>query len=314
MTKHERAPNDRMTKALRAPRLRTLVLSLTAMSDNVKTVLEVITSTTAYFTKHGVESPRLNSEHLVAHVLGKKRIELYLEFDRRFSSRSYRRCAILIRQRAQGKPLQHLLGTADFHGLFFTCDHRALVPRPETEQLVEFVEEKLKSESRTLKLLDVGTGSGVIALTLAAKIETAMVDAVDLSEEALSLARENAARLNLAERVNFFPKRLLQNVNGAYDLIVANLPISPRTRCPHCRARCCATRKWRSTGGDWRRNHRTPHRCSEKPPCPRRTPCARNRPRPGRGSHRGIDAGKLSRHSVQKHYQAFHVFFWQKYG
>ena len=194
------------------------------MSEPSKTVLEVITSTTAYFSKHGVESPRLNSEHLIAHALGKKRIELYMEFDRPLFETQLAPLRELVKKRAEGKPLQHLLGTVDFHGYIFTCDGRALVPRPETEQLVEVVAEKLKAESRKLKLLDVGTGSGVIALTLAKKLETAAVDAVDLSEEALSLARENAAKLGLDERVNFFQSDLLSNVNGAYDLIAANLP------------------------------------------------------------------------------------------
>lgn len=194
------------------------------MSDNVKTVLEVLTSTMAYFTKHGVESPRLNSEHLVAHVLGKKRLDLYLEFDRPLFEKDLSPLRDLIRQRAQGKPLQHLLGTVDFHGLIFASDRRALVPRPETEQLVEFILENPKSKIQNPKLLDVGTGSGVIALTLAAKLDTATVDAVDVSEEALALARENAARLNLAPRVNFFQSNLLENAPGPYDLVAANLP------------------------------------------------------------------------------------------
>lgn len=194
------------------------------MSDNVKTVLEVVTSTTAYFTKHGVESPRLNSEHLIAHALGKKRLDLYMEFDRPLFEKDLLPLRELIRQRAQGKPLQHLLGTVDFHGLIFASDRRALVPRPETEQLVGLVLENLKPEILNLKLLDVGTGSGVIALTLAAKLDTAMVEAVDVSEEALALARENAARLNLAPRVDFFQSNLLENTAGPYGLVVANLP------------------------------------------------------------------------------------------
>jgi len=194
------------------------------MSETSKTVLEVITSTTAYFTKHGIESPRLNSEHLIAHVLGKKRIDLYMEFDRPLFEQHLAPLRELVRQRAQGKPLQHLLGTVDFHGLIFASDHRALVPRSETEQLVEFIIQHPVSKIPDLRCIDIGTGSGVIALTLAAKLETATVDAVDLSDDALALARENAAKLGLAERVNFFKSDLLQSVDGTYDIIVANLP------------------------------------------------------------------------------------------
>ncbi|HWB58693.1 MAG TPA: peptide chain release factor N(5)-glutamine methyltransferase [Chthoniobacteraceae bacterium] len=193
------------------------------MSDNVKTVLEVIQSTTAYFTKHGIESPRLNSEHLTAHVLGKKRIELYMEFDRPLFEKELAPLREMVKLRAQGRPLQHLLGTVDFHGLIFKCDGRALVPRPETEQLVEILLAETAGR-RPAKVLDVGTGSGVIALTLAAKIETASVDALDISEEALALARENAERLGLAGRVNFSRSDLLGGVTGSYDLIAANLP------------------------------------------------------------------------------------------
>jgi len=192
------------------------------MSEACKTVLEVLQSTTAYFTKHGIESARLNSEHLVAHALGKKRIELYLEFDRPLFEKDLAPLRELIRNRAQGKPLQHLLGTVDFHGHIFACDSRALIPRPETEQLVELVLSKPKSEMP--RIIDVGTGSGVIALTIAAKLATAVVDAVDLCETALTLARENAERQGLAERVNFFQGDLLENAKGPYDIIVANLP------------------------------------------------------------------------------------------
>ena len=186
------------------------------------TVLEVLQATTAYFKKHDLGSPRLNAEHLLAHVLRRKRIELYLEFERELAEAELAPLRELVKRRAQGEPLQHLLGTVEFCGLTFLCDRRAMIPRPETEQLVEV----LKSEVRNPKseIMDVGTGSGVIALCLAAEFPGAQILAVDISNDALTLAQENAARLNLAERVRFLKSNLLENVEGVFDVIVANLP------------------------------------------------------------------------------------------
>lgn len=197
----------------------------------MKTVLEVIQATTAYFQKSGVESPRLNIEHLLAHTLGKKRMDLYMEFDRPLAEQELEPLRALVKRRAAGEPLQHLLGTAEFHGRSFLCDRRALVPRPETEQLCELVLQ-IKPQTSNFKLLDVGTGSGVIALTLAAAWPAAQVHAVDISPDALNLARENAARLGLTERVHFAESDLLDGVSGEFDLIVANLPYIARDEIP----------------------------------------------------------------------------------
>jgi release factor glutamine methyltransferase len=186
------------------------------------TVLEVLQSTTAYFKKRDIESPRLNAEHLLAHTLQRRRIELYLEFERPLAETELAPLRELVRRRGQGEPLQHLLGTVEFAGRVFLCDKRALVPRPETEELVELLKSKIQGPKS--KIVDVGTGSGVIALTLAAQFPEAEVDAVDISDDALALARENAARLDLQGRVRFAKGNLLTEVEGAFDLIVANLP------------------------------------------------------------------------------------------
>ncbi len=194
------------------------------------TVLEVLRSTTAYFQKRAIESPRLNAEHLVAHSLGKKRIELYLDFERALAEPELAPLRELVRRRGQGEPLQHLLGTVEFGEQTFVSDKRALVPRPETEQLVEYLcDLTLPHDGR---FLDVGTGSGVIILSLAARFPEAELHAVDLSADALALARENAAQLGIPDRVRFSQGNLLDKIEAHFDLIVANLPYIPAHDAP----------------------------------------------------------------------------------
>jgi release factor glutamine methyltransferase len=189
-----------------------------------KSLLEVLQSTTAYFTKHRIESPRLNAEQLLAHALGRTRMDLYLEFERPLGEAELGPLRELVKRRGQGEPLQHLLGTVEFCSQTFLIDKRAMVPRPETEELVELLKAEVRGQRSEVRILDVGTGSGVIALSLATKFPEAKVHAIDISEDALSLARENAARFGLNDRVRFAKNDLLERLSERFDLIAANLP------------------------------------------------------------------------------------------
>jgi release factor glutamine methyltransferase len=181
--------------------------------------------------KHGVESPRLNAEYLLAHVLGKKkRIDLYMEFERPVGEKERAPLRDLVKRRSEGTPLQHLLGTAEFCGHLFTCDARGLIPRPETEQLVELI---LKSSPDARSILDVGTGSGVIAISLALALPASTVSACDLSPAALSLAQENADRHQLGARIALFRSDLLTAISDTFSVIAANLPYIPSADIPN---------------------------------------------------------------------------------
>src|ERR1700746_1372263 len=166
------------------------------------TVLELLQTTTAYLDKKGIAQPRLSIEHLLADILGKKRIELYLAFDRSLSERELEPLREKVRRRAEGEPLQHLLGHWDFFGRTFKTDRRALIPRPETELLVEMMLKEFDGRGDSAnRLIDVGTGSGILAITFALEQPRLEVLAVDLADDALALAQENAELLGVADRI-----------------------------------------------------------------------------------------------------------------
>lgn len=186
-------------------------------------ILDLINATTKYFQKHGVESPRLQIEWLLAHHLRLKRMDLYLQFERELSEGELGPLRESVKRRVEGEPLQHITGVAPFYGRDFRVTPHVLIPRPETEGLVEWAVQKIKEESLT-RVVDVGTGSGIIALTVVLESPELSVHAVDLSPEALVIARENAERHDVVSRVEFSESNLLEGVTGEWDLILSNPP------------------------------------------------------------------------------------------
>lgn len=187
-------------------------------------VLEIIKRTTGFLEQRGVESPRLNAELLIGHALGLQRMQLYLQFERPLTEAELEKIRPLVKRRGGREPLQYIMGETEFSGLRLKVDRRALIPRPETERLIELVMQQFASPPATV--LDLGTGSGAIALALAKAWPGAVVTAVDKSEDALALARENAGLCGLAERVTFVHSDWLAGVPAGekFALIVANPP------------------------------------------------------------------------------------------
>ncbi len=190
----------------------------------MKSVLQTINGGAQYLDKRGVEDARRNMEHLLAHQLGCTRMQLYTQFDKPLEESDLAPLRDALKKRGEGVPLQHLLGVVHFLGRDFICDGRGLIPRPETEELAEMILKRLPEGP--LEILDMGCGSGVLGLTLAAEIAGCHVRLADFSSDALSLSRENAASLKI-ENVSFTESDLFQKITGTFDLIVANLPYVP---------------------------------------------------------------------------------------
>ncbi|MDB6015622.1 MAG: Release factor glutamine methyltransferase [Pedosphaera sp.] len=194
------------------------------------TVLEVIKRSAEFLEKKGVDSPRLQVELLLAHVLHLPRMGLYLNFERVLSPAELDEVRNLVKRRGQREPLQHIIGTACFWGLEMKVNNQVLVPRPESEQLAELGWQFLNGIQGTPPLaLDFGTGSGCLAILLAVKSPGARVVAVDISPEALAVAQENASRHSVQERVEFFQGDGFVAVPAGrrFDLLVSNPPYIP---------------------------------------------------------------------------------------
>jgi release factor glutamine methyltransferase len=197
------------------------------------TVLEVIKRSTEFLAGKGVESPRLQAELLLAHVLKIKRLRLYLDFERELSPSDLDQMRAMVKRRGAREPLQHILGSVSFCGFEIAVSRDVLIPRPETELLAErawtFLEERLKTGKTAVNALDLGTGSGCLSIALAAKVPEARIVAIDLSGSALAQARRNAESNGVLARIDFHEGNAFEAVPAGlkFDLIVSNPPYIP---------------------------------------------------------------------------------------
>jgi release factor glutamine methyltransferase len=187
------------------------------------TIREVLNWTRGYFKNAGITQPRLEAEILLAHALDVERLHLYLSPDKPLTADERSRYRTVVQERHSGVPLQHLIGEVSFFGLRFKVRKDALIPRPETEELLERAL-KLAPRDRPARCIDLGTGSGVIAVCLARFLPQASVVAVDVAPDALQLARENARMNSVEERVEFLESDWFASVSGRFDLVVSNPP------------------------------------------------------------------------------------------
>ncbi len=195
------------------------------------TVLDILDKGTAYLEKHGIEDARRNMQMLVAHQLGCTRMDLYLRFDHPIEEADLVPLRESLRRRGEGVPVQHLIGTVGFRQHELKVDARALIPRPETEELAEWLARNVALPDGA-SILDMGTGSGCLGLALAHDFPTARVTLADISAEALVLARENATHtgvVDAAGTIEFIETDLFGAIPGdaGFDLIAANLPYVP---------------------------------------------------------------------------------------
>lgn len=180
-----------------------------------------------YFGSHGAETPRLDAEVLLSHLLGEKRIYLYVHFDQPLTADELAKYKEMVKRRTAGEPVAYICGEKEFMGLAFKVTPSVLVPQPDTETLVEAAIERLRGK-QSPRVADICTGSGAIALALAHYLPEASVAATDISTEAVSIAKENAESLSLSERVQFFEGDLLAPLTGeSFDAIVSNPPYIP---------------------------------------------------------------------------------------
>jgi release factor glutamine methyltransferase len=192
--------------------------------------MDLVARAAPYLAQHGSQSPRLDAELLLAQALGCTRMDLYLQFERPLSSDEVDRYRALCRRRAGGEPVAYIRGLREFMTLTLVITPAVMIPRPETEILVEAALLRLEQpptgagDQGQRRVLDVGTGSGAIALAIAAEHPDCRVLATDVSADALEVARLNLERLEMQDRVDLRRADLVEGIEGPFDLVLANLP------------------------------------------------------------------------------------------
>jgi len=190
-------------------------------------VIEILKATTDYFNEKQIENPRLNAEQLLAHVLNLTRVQLYVQFERLLNSNEISLYRDFIQRRVSKEPLQYILGETEFMGLKFKVTPATLIPRPETEYLVEQIIETIKNSIlEKPSIIDIGTGSGCIAISLANNFPHCNITATDISQEALDIAKINAMENNIGN-INFLKHDILTAKTlpvESVDLLVSNPP------------------------------------------------------------------------------------------
>lgn len=191
------------------------------------TLLSILQKTADYFHRKGVESPRLNAELLLSYLLGLSRMQLYLQYDRPIIEPELEKFRVMVNRRAQREPLQYITGTAYFRDLSLVVGPGVLIPRPETEVLVQTAIEQLKSFDFP-RVLDYGTGSGCIVLGIAGELENIEIVAAEKSEKAIEFAKQNAGKNNLDKRkIIWVHTEVIDSSLGMFDAVVSNPPYIP---------------------------------------------------------------------------------------
>jgi len=205
-------------------------------SSNSKNIVDLLNDSSKFLSEEGIENARLNAEQLLRHTLDMNRVDLYLNQDCSLTQRemsAFKRC---LKRRAAREPLQYILGEAEFMSLPFVVDENVLIPRPETEILVEktiqMCKEKFASKDR-IEILEFGTGSGCISVSLAKYLENAQITSLDISKDALKVAEKNAELNDVGDRIQFIDQdftsaKIVKYFPEKFDVLVSNPPyVSP---------------------------------------------------------------------------------------